>query len=822
MDHAAPPGREARAAFALTFTNGGALIESMPIDPVVPMKPKRRFVRTLNSRVIAVAVSAMVLLGGISTYRDYAILQETLEQELTRVEEFKRQTLKERALEAKAFVDYLHGTVEDHRQADVRRRVGEAYDVADNIVKQFAATRSADELRAMVRESLRPIRWRDGRGYFFIVDTDGVNRLHPPNPAVEGIDLVRDAGAPDQEVGAKILKLIATAPEGFLRTHWPNPAADNAIQDKLIFVRLFEPLGWIIGTGEYLDDFENELKQTALDRLAAIRYDDGGYIFVGQWNGVTLGKKLGVQGKNMWDVVDANGIRIVQELVKGAKAGGGFVEYVMPEFGAPKMFRKISYAVGVPAWQWYLGVGTSMRDIETEIAARREAGLRRIAVSTAYTAAAIAALLAMFLALSNRMSIRFHSDYRKFAEFFRRAATDHAAIATDDMVFVEFAELAEAANRMTADREQAEQARRDSDARFRAMIDNMPADIQIKAPDGRYVLANRVFERNYGPIVGPDGAPLSARDLFPSDTADAVAALDRMVVATGGVVTEERLIPRRGGDAFDALIIKFPLLADDGSVSMIGTITMDISELKAAEGKSRELQNEIAHVARLATMGEMAASVSHELNQPLMAVSNYAAGCRRRLEAAGEDPLKLIPVLQRITDEANRAGEVIRAIRDFSRKREATRHPVRIADIVHDVVALTRNESRQAGAVVRLDLAPDLPTVSVDPVGIRQVLINLVRNAIEAGAADGRRNVITIASGVVDSMIEVGVRDTGTGMDEGAVAKVFEAFFTTKETGTGLGLSICRRIVEAHGGQIAVESVLGQGTEFRVRLPATA
>ena len=783
------------------------------------MRAKRRLVWTLNLRVIAIAVLAILVIGGVSLYREHAILQETLERDLAEFETMRRQTIRDRTLAAKKYIDFLREHIADRLGGDIRDRVDQAHLIATNIVERFAPSHTKSELLDLVREALRPIRWRGGRGYFFILDADGVNRLHPPNPPLENVDLVHHADPFIRRYSDDVLRTAQTADEGFLRIQWPNPAAEGKTQEKLVFVKHFAPLDIVIGTGEYLADFEAEMQTEALNSIETMRFGPDEYIFAGTWDGIGLVSFL--KGENLWDSHDVNGVYMIREMIAKAKAGGGFVEYFLPEDGPMKPFRKISYAVSIPEWQWFVGTGTSLQDIEAEIAARRDAGLAKIRRSSALIAVVIATMIGLFILLANRTLAMVKADYRLFSDFLNRAATDRSPIRTDDIAFAEFAGLADAANHMIAERADADRALHESEARFRTIMDNMPAHIVVKDQDNRYVLCNRAFIQAYGGPTKPDGTAMTTHDVLPPPLTEEILRLDQRVRERGETLSMEARIPRGDGSEFDALIIKFPLPDNDTTRGLVGSITMDVSELKAAESSSRRLRDEVAHVSRLVTMGEMAASVSHELNQPLLAISNFAAGCRRRLESAGSDPLNLLGALQRISDEAVRAGEVIRTVRDMAHKRELKKQPVDIARIVRDIVVITKSDSSQQQIDVDIDVAPDLPTIIGDPVGLRQVLINLVRNGMEAcsGAATPERKQVAISAFLQHRAVVMQVRDTGTGMTEELRRKVFEPFFTTKAAGTGLGLAICRRIIEAHGGTIGVESTPGAGTTFTVSLP---
>jgi C4-dicarboxylate-specific signal transduction histidine kinase len=228
-------------------------------------------------------------------------------------------------------------------------------------------------------------------------------------------------------------------------------------------------------------------------------------------------------------------------------------------------------------------------------------------------------------------------------------------------------------------------------------------------------------------------------------------------------------------------------------------------------------------MARLSTMGEMAAGIAHEINQPLAAISTYAQGCKRMLDNGLTDARELSEPLEKIATQALRAGEVIRRLRGFIKKSASELELVDINDMVADVVQLAEVDARKHGIAVHLHLADNLPEVRVDPVQLQQVLLNLIRNALEAMEESPRNLARVDVHTALDDNGHVGIRvvDAGPGLSEDALRRVFDPFFTTKATGMGMGLSISHSIIAAHGGQLAVRNnENGIGATFTVTLMA--
>lgn len=261
-------------------------------------------------------------------------------------------------------------------------------------------------------------------------------------------------------------------------------------------------------------------------------------------------------------------------------------------------------------------------------------------------------------------------------------------------------------------------------------------------------------------------------------------------------------------------------------------LSIEISERIQAEDKVRQHQAQLAHVLRLNTVSEIATSIAHEVNNPLSVIINYTRGCERRLAASGDiDKSALKDVLEQIGAQAERAAKIVRRIRNFSRGAESERVLTNISQIVHDVMLIADFEARRCNVTLRSAPASAALPVVVDRIQINQVLWNLISNAIEAiaGGNSTRREIEISQSRIDEHYAEIAVRDSGPGLAEEDLQRIFDAFFTTKPEGMGMGLAISRSIIEAHGGHLWVThnqghnqgSNQGGGLTFYIKLPLT-
>mgnify|MGYP001501784955 CR=1 FL=1 len=245
------------------------------------------------------------------------------------------------------------------------------------------------------------------------------------------------------------------------------------------------------------------------------------------------------------------------------------------------------------------------------------------------------------------------------------------------------------------------------------------------------------------------------------------------------------------------------------------------AQLRAADERAKQRQDELAHAYRLSAMGEMAAGIAHELNQPLHAILNYVEACRRRMMSGDKDTGQVVHDLELISRMAERAGQIIHRLRMLANKRPTCRSSLDVNEVVREAVSILDFEARRQDVRIHFDLIPRAPVVLADAILIQQVIINLIQNALHAmdGAESGTREVKIGTRMSGDDTVEVAVCDTGPGVPAAVSDRLFEPFFTTRPEGLGLGLSISRSIVEAHGGHLEATPNRDRGMTFRFTLP---
>ncbi|HZQ12955.1 MAG TPA: PAS domain S-box protein [Pseudolabrys sp.] len=288
---------------------------------------------------------------------------------------------------------------------------------------------------------------------------------------------------------------------------------------------------------------------------------------------------------------------------------------------------------------------------------------------------------------------------------------------------------------------------------------------------------------------------------------------ERRIIGIGRVVVGQR----KDGSTFPMELAVGEMRS--GTQRFFTGFIRDLTERQQTEARLQELQSELVHISRLTAMGEMASTLAHELNQPLSAISNYLKGSRRLIEGeAGERPQMMREALDKAADQAMRAGQIIRRLRDFVSRGESERRVESITKLVEEASALALVGVKDRGIRVTFQFDPAVEMVLADRVQIQQVLLNLIRNAMDAMETSAARDLMISVAPAGDHLVRVSVADTGSGIEPEVAEQLFQPFITTKRQGMGVGLSISRTIVEAHGGRIWVEPNPGGGTIFHFTL----
>lgn len=367
----------------------------------------------------------------------------------------------------------------------------------------------------------------------------------------------------------------------------------------------------------------------------------------------------------------------------------------------------------------------------------------------------------------------------------------------------------------------AEQALRAEHAFRKAMEDSVQTGLRARDLDGRITYVNPAFCTMFGWSAEELIGRKPPMPYWVEEEIEATRALhDRILAGEGPERGFEVPFKRRNGEIFTALIHEAPLIDDKGRQTGWMSSIIDISDQKRAADLARQQQERLQATQRLIVMGEMASSLAHELNQPLAAIAGYNAGCINMLASGASSLSDIEEALGKSTEQAQRAGRIIRRIYEFVRRAEPKSEPCDMTRLIDEVTGLIEPDARRQGMRIQRDIAAPLPAIQGDRVLLGQVILNLIRNGMEAmrDIAPERRILSVVAQSDAE-YVHLRIADRGHGIPPEVAERLFEPFFTTKPEGMGMGLNICRSVVEGHKGRMSIEANPGGGSVVHVQLP---
>ena len=787
---------------------------------------KPKLTRKIHRNMLMATILAIGVLGGLWIWTEYAGFQAELETTQAALLDAYRDMLKNELDKAVSYIDYQKTHVRPYLMEAVKNRVYEAHAIAGNIFEQYRHKYSPEEIKEMVKDALRPIRFNEGRGYYFAFDMQGIETLFADRPEMEGMDMLPVRGAQGEFVVRDMLDMVRKKGEGYYEYTWTKPDRKGFFP-KIAFVKAFEPFGWVIGTGEYLDDVERDIQREVIRFIEQIHYGKDGYIFAGRWDGVSLTSPA--KGRNMYGLTDSNGLKVVQDLIRLARQGSGYLQYVMPGLDDKRPASKLAYVVGIPEWQWYVGTGVYLDEIETALAQKRAAAGKEIAGHLGKILLVLAGMLLVVFVGSLIISGKIEKDLDMFSNFFNRAAIDLDEIDPERMDFSELRDLSKSVNNMVRSRKEAEDNLRRQAALLEAQANSTTEGILVVDTRGKKVFQNqRTIELWKIPhhIADNEDDQMQVRHVmhmtqYPGQFAEKVTYLydhPEEIVQDEVGLTDGTVLERYSA----------PVVGKDGQrYGRIWTFR-DITDRRRAELEKISLQAQLLQAQKMESIGTLAGGIAHDFNNILFPIVGY---CEILLEELPTHD-RLRHYVRIILDSTRRGAELVRQMLAFSRQTQSNKMPVKIQEIIREVLALVRH-SIPASIEIKMEIDAACGPVMADPGQIHQVIMNLVTNANHAMA--GASGILTIGLHETDTgpddlpetnpvsgrYVELYVSDTGEGMAAAVINKIFDPFFTTKEVGkgTGLGLSVSYGIIKEHDGAIRVTSTPGQGSTFHVYLP---
>ena len=420
--------------------------------------------------MMVIAAASLGLWCLVWIHDEYAAFREEAARQRVAFTENRKAMLQSEVAHVVEYIDYMIGQTEKRLRTQIRRRVLEAHALATHLYREHRSTRTPQEIQKMITDALRPLRFNNGRGYFFAFDDNGIEKLLAVRPEMEGRNMLPVTGAEGEYVVRDMLTLVREKGEGFYQYTWFKPDGEKKSHPKLSFVKRFAPYEWVIGAGDYIEDMEAQIQGEILDRVVDMRFGAEGYFFGSTYSGGPLfsNGKLTRGTESVWNLTDPNGVKIIQEQRRVAmEKGSGFVRYAWRKLDSPVPSPKISFVMGIDRWKWIIGAGVYLDSVEAAIA-KTEAALKdRLKINILKSVLILVALFSLILIWARHISTRVAAGIRTFSDFFGGAATEFVPIDPAALHFQEFREMADSANRMLADRKAALDRLQESEARLR-------------------------------------------------------------------------------------------------------------------------------------------------------------------------------------------------------------------------------------------------------------------------------------------------------------------------------------------------------------------
>ncbi|MBU4261988.1 MAG: cache domain-containing protein [Proteobacteria bacterium] len=542
----------------------------------------KSFSRTLLLNMSMLVALAIGLLGSLWIFQEYANFDR-------QADAMRAVQLKSRKAQLKKQVENVVDCIRIRRsqtevilRADIKARVIEAHNLASHIYTTYKDKKSSAEMQSMVRESLRALRFHGGRGYYFAISLDGIDQLFPDSHGLEGKNALDVQDTEGRHIFRDMIKLVQKEGEGFYAYSWTKPQREGNDFKKVSFVKYLAPFNWLIGAGLYFDDLEAEIKHEVLDRISEMSFGREGYIFAGQWDG--LGLAGFGKGQNLLTGGDPDMARVGREIIDLARQGGGYIYYVMPAIGGQRQALKTSYVMGIADWQWYVGAGEYLDDIEKSLEVDRQAMVARMWENIAVTLILLVGLLIFSFVITRRISNKTKNNFSTLSTFFHKAAFESEQLDSTTLDFVEFQQLAESANRMVTERNRVMGELRENERRYRSLFDSA-SDAIIISQNNICIDCNqqalKMFACSRDELIGQSPDKFSP-DVQPDGSDSRGEGLEKYKLAVAGRPQFfEWTYQRHDGATFEAEVSLSVIEFAD--TAYVQAIIRDIAERKQAE-----------------------------------------------------------------------------------------------------------------------------------------------------------------------------------------------------------------------------------------------
>jgi len=728
--------------------------------------------------------------------------------------------LKNEVHEAITYIENEQREIQKRMTHKLKKRVNEAHSQAMHLYKKYNGSISDEQLKEMIIESLRPQRFFNGRGYYFVVSLKGKELLYPIKPKLEGENLLNLTDERGNKVIKQEISTVKNNGQGYVEAYWPAPGMpDTSAYKKTSFVKKFDPFNWYIGSGEYKISMVQEAKQKALNRLSEIRYGDGRYIFANTYDGEALliHSKKHNKGDDISDITDPNGVKIFKkELEAAKKPEGGFVRYEWYELKDYKYVKNLSYVNGFDEWGWIIGAWTDMDAIEKEIASQKEQIRQETVTRTIVLLIIIAVIIFVIYLIAGRLEKAINTSFQYFTNQLDNALSSSSFIDAGSFKFHEFRKLSNSTNKIISERNKATEKLSQSESELKTIFQHAPIMIAGINPDGSFEVYNDYVETTLGYTAEEFKNFENALQLVMKDADERQKALNNFRQKPGNF-NEYHLTTKNGNERIQYWAT-FSLFEDKTII-----FGYDLTELKETQAKLQEREKELKKLN--ATKDRFFSIIAHDLKNPLNALNGFASLLKEEYDEYDEEERN--EIIQNIIISTENMSKLLQNLLEWSRSQMGRLsvnpeqfHP---SEVINENISLLNTQAEKKKINLSYQKTGDIQEVYADKKMISTVIRNLISNAIKFTYPNG--NVTVRATQQKDQCL-IEIEDTGTGMTEEEKEKIFnlgEKFNktgTSNEKGTGLGLILAQEFIEKNKGTLQLSSKPDKGSTFWFTLPS--
>ncbi len=760
----------------------------------------------------------------------------------------QKNKIKHEVKQLQQYINYQQETTEQRLKDEVKDRTIQVFYIIEHIYEKNKDTKSIAELEKMITDVLHSASWDNGAGYFFAFNTDAIETVNPNNTNMVGKNMWDFRDKKGKYVIRDMLAVAAEKGEGYITYFWDQPSNPGVEVKKISYVKLFKPLNWVIGNGKYIDDQTEIIKNETIQRISKIILEGDRYYFGGNIDGDLLFGAI--KGSNYFDLTDVNGVKVVQEAIKTAQSGGGFIKYVMPKLGGQKPLPKISYVVSVPDWEWMIGAGIYVNEIDEIIAHKKQILDQKLTDFIIKYTIIVLLLIVVIVILAKYVTSKISNNLETFFDFFCRSSEENIPIDEENISFSEFHQLAKYANQMLERRIKAEAAEQKNYQLYMTIFEASIDAILLYDPECGIIDCNPAALSMFKINDKEHLSKLQVYDVSPEYQPNGVlskdAALEKLKeIVEKGYSKFEWVHRRLDGEEFFAHVETSRIYLEGKPIIYI--TTRDISEYKRTQALM--IQTE-----KMLSVGGLAAGMAHEINNPLAGMMQTAISLENRLlkleqfeknvEVANKYNLEIADLkaymhdrgidrmVNTIEESGKRIANIVKNMLSFARTRDAVKTPHFVTELIDKSLELAGIDYNQRKhydfkciEIVK-EYEESIPMINCESGMIQQVILNLLQNsAYEMHGTGIKKPRINLRCWYEKdrNMVGIEVEDNGPGIDPAIKDRLFEPFYTTKSpgVGTGLGLSVSYYIiVDDHSGEFIEISQPGHGAKFRIMLPA--